>query len=916
MSNIRRTFKIAVKDDLLTLNGTEFEELCTTLLELILKEPVTLEGQNLSAKPVKYTGDMADIRFDIIGQCGTDENYFDDPFSKPLADLKGAIKNHPQCKEVYLFSNRFARTNRISSLTKEIENLKYSQKAYPYDADKIGDVIFDNLNSPKILKILSFLVRSNELYRLLPDANQIPKHKANYFNRDEETQIINRFKSQDVIQIYGLSGIGKSELSISIVEALKQEFEFTFFIEGDYEQNTRFKFEGVRLSKQDHLINLAGKLENSRVLLILDNFNQNVRQIVQDFKNLNKLNSKCLITSLEISLPKKEAFHLGYLNREQSEKILNSCSVPPNSSQLDVLLDFVGGYPLILNILKSNIDDGSFEWGDVINELGLIHSLSDPEMLNKNIASRIIGFVKDKFERQLAFVKYINPRNRKINKYFIKSMLGRLPLSDFEKSSLITAQDSIYFDIHQIVLDSINDVAKTTSFESDFDTLLLDFLNEQHQKKGVDFYGFIFNHRTFLDRKLSSATGLLKKSILYSLIQSNDINTSTSDTISKIKSIVPNGNDFIDILLLIEQFELELYLISETESRKITALSQIDALKTILSSVKEHNSQLALLHHIGKIYSKINENNLALDFFEKVLKIDPYADYTILQVTKIYSKARKTNEVKERLNFIFTNEEIRRKGSLTVLLAFYSLISDSNHNELRKEYIFNRIDDFIIEVKRCLDDKFDQPYEVLSKLSSSLCYEFPIQFGDLVESLPEPTNIDTNDKLRFNYAKILSEYYKFLYSNYTDDDKDIKLEKTKQKAINYFNQIVLDSFSRREAAKFFLLIEDFAGALALAKDFDFNDAFQYQTLCKIQRGLNNYDDSLTAIDKAIDMGKSKNLQSFFVAAFYNDKAETEYLLKSSDCIASLQQGIDLRANDQEKERWMKKNEAWKLEFEK
>ncbi|MBE9599926.1 hypothetical protein [Pedobacter sp. MC2016-24] len=914
MDKMKRAFKIAVKDDLLSLNGTEFEDLCSTLLELILKETVTIEGQNLYAKPVKYTGDMANESYNIIGQCGTDEKYFDDPFTKPLSDLKGAITNHPKCKEVYLFSNKVAVTNRISTLTKTVEDLKLVQIVHYYDSDKIGDVIFENLGSYKILKILAYLVRTNDLYRILPDANKLPQHKGDYFVREEESKILKKLDDEDILQIHGLSGIGKSEISISIAERLRDDFDYVFFIEGDYEQNSTLKFEAVRLSKHDHLINLATKLENSRILLVLDNFNQNIKQIAREFNGLNKKKSKCLITSLESSLSKTQTFHLGYLDKVQAEKILNSCSTPPSSEELNHLMNCIGGYPLILNILKANVEDGSFDWKDVILEVDKVHGLSDPDMINKSIANRIIGFVSEKFKKQLAFIKYIEPKNRKINKNFIRFMLGRLPLSDFEKSSLITIQDSIYYDIHQIVLDSINHTTETEPFLSEFEEELVVFLNEQHQKKGFDFYSFMFNHRSFLEQQLNHTRGRLKKSILYSLIQSNDINTSTEKIISKIKAIETNKVDFIDILLLIERYELELYLITDSVEREKTALVQINDLKQILMNIEDTQSKIALQHHIGKIYSKINQDDLALDFFDKVLKSDPSADYAILQITKIHAKAKNIAEVKKNIRFIFDSDEIRRNGSITVLLAFYSFISDSRYSELKKEHIDDRIEDFVIEVKRCLDDKFDQPYELISKLSSSLCYAFPSQFKDLVDSLPEPSNVDTNDKLRFNYAKILSEYFKLLSTNYHEIDRIDKLTETKQKGISYFKSLDLTPFSRREAAKFYLLIGDFQGALSLSKDFDFNDPFQYQTLCKIQRGLTNYDKALIAIDEAIKMGENNKLQDFFLAAFYNDKAETENSLQITNCLDSLARSIELQTNLKEKQLWKIKLESWKNNY--
>ena len=67
----------SVADELNHLNGSEFEALCRAFIELITGREFELKGHNLEMKPVKGSVDLIeDDDFKVIGQCGTDTDYF------------------------------------------------------------------------------------------------------------------------------------------------------------------------------------------------------------------------------------------------------------------------------------------------------------------------------------------------------------------------------------------------------------------------------------------------------------------------------------------------------------------------------------------------------------------------------------------------------------------------------------------------------------------------------------------------------------------------------------------------------------------------------------------------------------------------------------------------------------------------
>ena len=113
MSFLKRVFAKKIVDDLVVLNGTEFEQFCKPIFELIVSDIAIHKGSNLYAKPISRTVDFSSNNFEIVGQCGTDNNYFDvfgkeyDELiklkvekTKPIKDVKSALKNSSQCSKI------------------------------------------------------------------------------------------------------------------------------------------------------------------------------------------------------------------------------------------------------------------------------------------------------------------------------------------------------------------------------------------------------------------------------------------------------------------------------------------------------------------------------------------------------------------------------------------------------------------------------------------------------------------------------------------------------------------------------------------------------------------------------------------------------------------------------------------------
>ena len=928
MQQIELNFINQICQDMEKLNGTKFEYLSRGILSLVLGEDVNQKGHNLYAKPVKSTADFNTDNFEIVGQCGTDVNYFDFPVKattktdpKPIKDIEGAIKNHIQSKTIYLFANQRGTGGALSKLDIEIKNKKYTQDIEVYDSEKIAnEVIFQNILNQKIERLLEeYLPISYELYKLLPQTNNIPKFTSKkYFKRKIEDDITEELLKKNILQIHGISGLGKTEIVKSISNKLNSSFESSIWIDGDNLNNINFNFESVHISKFNSNINLKTLLENHKIVLVFDNFNENLNELKNRFDEYNKKHSICLITSLQKNLPNDNSYNLEYLPYEISKNILFETDNKPSEKVADEIIEYVNGYPLLLNIIRDNVDNGDDSWEDILNDLKNIVKIDDPEK-NKKISIRILEKQLDSIKDYVKWIFLL--KSRFISKEFLKFCIENNGIKNLIKRSIVSETESTFYTVHQIILDSIVDLFKSNITISESYTKLNEFLVVENEKKSVGYFNFIFSHNDFIHDVYACLENSksLKKQILYSKIQARD----ESDGIwflEEIKSYTLGSDIKIDILLFVEQIEIELYQakneFKDSDKDKYIEIckSKISELESLSSNCTITDIDLYLNHHLGKIYSRVGEYQKARELFDAVIEKDGNADYAKLQIARILvwdKKKDHLDELKEIFNDILQNTNKWEKQSLSVLLAIYELLSKNTMYKIRKIYIDEKIDDFVNQLFYSLSFGFEQPFQLLASLSSHLSYNMKNIYSEICDKLPLPSTINASDKLKYAYATIQVSYYKNLkYSN--DINKDKKMEVAFNYAETYYKSINLEDYQRGKFVDLYIESQKFKEALnEIEKYKQKDDAFYFQKLCKVYRGLTKYDEALKSIKKAIELLQDDGNINY-LSAFLNDKAETLNLKEEKDeAIKALEEAIEIQSNSNTKNSWSTKLLKWK-----
>lgn len=372
---LAKQFKCAIVRDLSSLNGTQFEDLCKVILCIILNEDDILhKGCNLNGKPVSCAVDIKTEDCKIVGQSGTDKDYFTKTdLDKPMGDIRGTKRNNPLCDVLYLFSNQRATDAQHTSLVTKInaENPRFGVKIY--DAEKIAETIYDNVNNPKCNDVWQYLEVGYQIFAICPKRNCIPQSSLHYIARiNESKELQTLLTEQPIVEVVGISGIGKSEFAKQVAKDISQNFDSLLWINGCDFKN----IDSVKISQFGYDVNLRFVLENNKSLVVVDNLNENVVEFREAFQKANMHDSKCIITSLKHNLQKGQTYELPYMNEELVGEYIDSFKLNLSESDKNSLIRLVSGYPLAVNMICSLVKEGCFNVEELLAD-GALQDLEE-----------------------------------------------------------------------------------------------------------------------------------------------------------------------------------------------------------------------------------------------------------------------------------------------------------------------------------------------------------------------------------------------------------------------------------------------------------------------------------------------------------------------------------------------------------
>lgn len=909
---LAKQFKNAIVRDMSSFNGTQFEDFCQVLLRLILNDDDILhKGCNLNGKPVSYAVDIKTEDCKIVGQSGTDTDYFSKAdFEKPMGDIRGTEKNNPLCEVLYLFSNQRASDAQHTGLATKINAESPSFEVKIYDVEKIAETIYENVNAPRCNEVWQYLTESSQFYDIFPKRNCIPQSSLYYVQRDKESKAFQALlETQSIVEIVGVSGIGKSEFAKQVTKDISQNFESLFWINGSEYKS----LDSVKLCRFGYEVNLRFVLENYKSLVIVDNLNENVAKLNEDFQKANKHESKCIITSLKQSLSDALTYKLPCMEDELICKYIDSFGLSISETERKKLVTLVAGYPLAVNMICASAKDDLFSIGELLSD-GALQKLEDEH--NQRLSERIVRKIYDKYAAELNLLSYIDCQV--ISSDFLRVIVDRIRLKYLCRYSVLQQEDAYTFRIHQVVLDAIKCIAHIPDLKELADKLSCYLDNKNHQKD-IPFFTLFHHNVSFIDKVYHNAdtTEEQKKVILYSRLQAENTFSNPLKYLSLINELtLQPANSLYDCLLQADKNEIELSATKREEFSE-KAKNIIVDLESELKKTTDENIKFELLHHIGKLYVKLREGENAKPYFENALMICPKAYATMLQLAKIAHNSNPSDisKAKEYVSTILDDNIKGHDVPLTIVLACYSVfLSKKAYSDLEDKYIESNFENFSNVIMNSLLNFNNQAVPTLGSFAYSFAYikpEFMRRTFELLQKLPAASSDNVYIRACANLKAV---EYKLEIDKKSDKAKTIFKE-----AEYYFELLNLKEKEegrskdnmRKRYQELLMDAEEWKQALEFSANFDDKDSeFYYQNVAKIYQNLQDYPLAIENIDKAI----AKVSDTDYKSSFLWNKACILYDMGDKESLKILQEAIDMRKEDKAKDEWKEMLNKWTMNF--
>lgn len=892
------------------LNGTQFEEIGCYVMELCTGQELIQKGHNPQGKPVGYTVDYEQLdNVTMVGQSGTDADYFSSG-KKPRDDVKSSLKNCKNCKIVYLFSNRRATGGELKTINNELSELYPEIIVRVYDSEAIANKVYEKIICEfRIKQILKYLPMTHRYYQMYAHSHSIPTQSLGYVSRREEEEIKKLLEEEDFLQIYGLSGIGKTQLAIAIAEAWYKKFDVVIWINGESLNTNNLR--AIQISSVDQRMSMEDILANQKCFIVVDNLNKNLNRVKEQFDKFNKKGSKCIITSLQRDFKGNFAYHLEFLQPNSAMQILMQADDELKLEQAEQIVHRIGGYPLMLNLTKAAVNCGDYTWDEIIkmNELTEIPD----ERENNSFAKRIIGKYYDSYPLFFDIILLLDSTR------ICRALLYEYNVVQYKqmvRAAVLDENELFYCHLHSIVLESIKSYRSSKENNDEYVIACLsEYLDRHLMKRDAELYTLTSAHSDKLEHLVSSkgVGETLKHKIALACLYAQNTYINHEKYLNLIDGLTLRPSDCLeDLLLAIERNEIFINKRFEDsgrneEVRQQTVSKIISEFAGMASNISGDILKSVFFHHLAK-WTKYSDEAGSEHLFIRALQYNPKLYNSRLQLARLYGRQGMMEKAYSQTDVII-KDAINGNVPLSVVLSVFSLLATSKHSRKLKQYLKNDIELLENSIEASVSCHNTQVYYVLSKLSGTLSYEYGDVYNRMCNSLPSIFDIKHNEDDSYNYACILLRLYQ-----YVDTEDDIK-ELHFQRALSILTSIELkDDYMRRTLMTLYIAHGYADKALSISETFtEKNNVFLLQSMCKAYILKADYDNAMKSIEEAIL--NEENFSQAHKAAFRHDKAIILFKQKDKICLDVLKEAISLQTSDKVKQQWRSDFEEWEKTLE-
>ncbi|MCK9224858.1 MAG: tetratricopeptide repeat protein, partial [Candidatus Muirbacterium halophilum] len=462
----------------------------------------------------------------------------------------------------------------------------------------------------------------------------IPNYPNNFAGREREIiKLQECFHNQRIIVIAGITGIGKTSLVLKLISKLaenfvdkdffwiscKEEWNFDNFLE---EVNKWFKdrkissFEEILRDKSADnktvIRNLISLLENSNIVLCIDNFNiiedENTKYLIEnaiDFFNNSKLiistrKRVCLspIHRVDVFERRLDGLSIDDTIEFMSKLLESHGKTLPKKTVIEKIHKTVQGHPFTLKLLSS-----LYISGELVFENMLYECREFGDEIEKYILDSLFRSLSNK---EKSFLKEFCVFNISVSQTTIEKLIDKYDFHEI-KTKLV--------DLYIIDIDS----EKKYSLHSILREYLRNKLSNKEKKDLYNKFADYFAEFEDIDMKLQAFYYWFEISdnnkvveFLKTFIQNMFSQGKNFELLSIIHSVFDKFGDSFPVLRF---FKANIYL-------RWGKLDEcIEALDELIEITTDKKLKALIYKTFGEAYSLLSENTLALEYFDKSIEI-------------------------------------------------------------------------------------------------------------------------------------------------------------------------------------------------------------------------------------------------------------------------------------------------------
>lgn len=871
--------------------------MCYVLIDYITGERLHHRGENIQGDAVGYTVDSYSDDGRIAGEYSVDKKYFSE-LKKPEQDIMHACEEFSGLELLYLCIGIMATPKQginMANLCKKYEK-KYKITIKWFDSRHIAEIITDEIgNKINVLrKMASIEPDIAKAIGINAMGNNIPNLPENYFFSSETTEfLLEKLEKNHFLYLHGISGIGKTMLSVYLQKELLKKVELSnvefINVSGISALEELRQFKDPMFGFGIDLLHTV--MHSERSIFILDDLSKDLDRIITEIvKSVGKSSYVIVTSQLACQVAKARQFTFGMqnLDREVANKVF---SYKLDSSGTDEQMEFLyrktAGYPMLLNAVRSLMQYEDLKWEELEEELADIPDYEVEEGIDLTI--KLLRRHQDVLRKEFFAIYWL--KTKYISRVLLRKLISVEGIRKLKARSFLQEFPEV-IKIHDIVYKCINslefDTETNKKTSENYQKIFYKELEEGIDRKDVEYYRILHLHENKILSIAQESTTLGRETYFYLQAFPNDeravLERYDDDFINgKIKeTTAPYVYKSI-----IEWYELNLRKIRKKHEKNYLSKVKIyiDNLECMLGRLKKSDDlYIDLLHHQGKLYHYIKQDDDAKKCFEQVLQLNPEAYETKLQIARICDKKKQKEEriaiYREILDCYINGGKI----SMSVVLAAYEDIAFYLDEEMKERYFIKNYEAFREAIISLSGTTYDQPYIVLANVSKVYTYDYPEYLKELLDRLHLPSIEEIHKNNYFNIARMYLEFGKALRNLEGDSEEAENYFKI---AEYYFENIDsgtrLTSFQVVKRAESFLLLGKYGNALQFLDEHVFEEEafWWYRKSCAFL-WLDNYLDARDCCDKALEKIEQKQGKDKYLSTFYRKRAQIAFYCRENE----------------------------------